>query len=545
MRRLYKKLALPLILSLAITPICVNADTDVKTQSVSTEEQDKKVETKEKEPEEKSENNKEEEKSEEKTEKEEKKEEKATEEKQESNSEEHKTEQNSEEKNTQEKEEKPSTEKQTSTESAKTSESSSQKTSTEKKSSETTTKKKENTEKSAEKKNSEKRKNTKNGTEKIKESSESFKEETQKSTEASTENKTPSTEEQHTKKAKKKKVIKQEGNKDIKNQTADDVNEQEDGKEHGTIIERVENDGSYMQNEIEYVAGFVYFCQGDDAWNHNGYHIAGAGCGPTSMAVVISSLTDKYVTPVETTKWAYEHGLYSSAGSQHRLIPDISQAYELKCEGVGRDKNKIIEALKAGHPVVALMGPGYFTRGGHFMVLVKIDAEENVTVADVGSRKRTQFTYKLDDIISQSKNAQADGPFWIISNEKKEEALKAEQERAEIEEKEKEEERISHDFAVKKIKSEVNKRSNLAIFTTEKKPEAKIVELRVEEIDNSFGGLRTKTKVMKAIDIVDPDEDNIAKEESLATGPVEEKEKVIPKGSVKTPQPLKTFNMFR
>ena len=65
------------------------------------------------------------------------------------------------------------------------------------------------------------------------------------------------------------------------------------------------------------------------------------------------------------------------------------------------------------------MGPGYFTRGGHFMVLTEIDSNDNVTVADVGSRKRSQYKYSLHDVISQSKVASAGGPFWSIYKQEK------------------------------------------------------------------------------------------------------------------------------
>jgi hypothetical protein len=60
------------------------------------------------------------------------------------------------------------------------------------------------------------------------------------------------------------------------------------------------------------------------------------------------------------------------------------------------------------------------------MVLVDIDKKDNVTVADVGSRKRSQYKYKLKDIISQSKNASAGGPFWVIERPSKEEENKNE-----------------------------------------------------------------------------------------------------------------------
>jgi hypothetical protein len=120
------------------------------------------------------------------------------------------------------------------------------------------------------------------------------------------------------------------------------------------------------------------------------------------------------VTPLDTTVWAYENGYYSSDGSVHGLIPALAKKYNLDCEGVGTNIEKIRTALKNNNPVVCLMGPGYFTSGGHFMVLVGIDKNDNVTVADVGSRERSQYKYKLKDIIAQSKDASAGGPFWVI-----------------------------------------------------------------------------------------------------------------------------------
>ena len=48
------------------------------------------------------------------------------------------------------------------------------------------------------------------------------------------------------------------------------------------------------------------------------------------------------------------------------------------------------------------------------MVLVGIDQDDQVTVADVASRERSGYTYKLKDIIAQSKEASSGGPFWEI-----------------------------------------------------------------------------------------------------------------------------------
>ena len=186
-----------------------------------------------------------------------------------------------------------------------------------------------------------------------------------------------------------------------------------------TFIPKVYNDTRLsMKNHNEYIAGYIYFNQGDGAWNQNGYCIAKAGCGPTSMAVVITSLTGKWVTPLDTAIWGYQHGFYSREGSAHEMIPAMAAAYGLRCQGVGTDYQAIKKALKAGKPVVCLMGPGYFTRGGHFMVLVAIDNNDCVTVADVGSRTRSAYKYRLADIIAQSKGASAGGPFWVMSYDK-------------------------------------------------------------------------------------------------------------------------------
>lgn len=181
-----------------------------------------------------------------------------------------------------------------------------------------------------------------------------------------------------------------------------------------TISSSYQEQSIKIKKNKEYIGKFIYFNQGDAAWNSSGYGIRAAGCGPTSMAVCISTLTGKWVTPVDTTSWAYEQGYYSSAGSEHRAIPAMAEHWGLKCNGLGTNYQKIKESLKHGRPVVSLMGSGYFTRGGHFMVLTEIDSNDNVTVADVGSRKRSQYKYSLHDVISQSKVASAGGPFWSI-----------------------------------------------------------------------------------------------------------------------------------
>lgn len=237
------------------------------------------------------------------------------------------------------------------------------------------------------------------------------------STHVATTHKKKHTKTTHTKKKQKTKSDKdkkkdKKGKKDKKNK--------KDTKDKKSIIPKVYNDHSLeMKDKKETIQGFIYFNQADAAWNDNGYQIKSSGCGPSAMAVCISSLTDKWVTPVDTTVWAYKNGYYSSAGASHEMVPALAKQYQLKCNGLGSDVSKVRDALKKKHPVVALMGPGYFTRKGHFIVLVSIDDSDQVTVADVGSRQRTQYKYPLKEVIAQTKSASAGGPCWEIYSDQK------------------------------------------------------------------------------------------------------------------------------
>ena len=77
----------------------------------------------------------------------------------------------------------------------------------------------------------------------------------------------------------------------------------------------------------------VYFNQLDERWANEPYgtdNIGGYGCGPTSMSIVVSSLTDDIVDPVEMAEWAYENGGWcSKSGSYHSLIPNAAEAWGL------------------------------------------------------------------------------------------------------------------------------------------------------------------------------------------------------------------------
>lgn len=166
----------------------------------------------------------------------------------------------------------------------------------------------------------------------------------------------------------------------------------------------------------------VYYNQMDSRWADKPYGprdtIGVSGCGPTSLSIVVSTLTSKRIDPVTMANWAYNNGyLAEGTGSYHSLIPDGAQHFGLNVQGAAqKDQQTMINALSSGKLVVAIMGKGHFTSSGHFMVLRGVTSEGKILVADPASRKRSEQEWDFSIILNEArKNAAAGGPFWIIS----------------------------------------------------------------------------------------------------------------------------------
>lgn len=164
----------------------------------------------------------------------------------------------------------------------------------------------------------------------------------------------------------------------------------------------------------------VYYNQLDERWADEPYgtdNIGGYGCGPTSMSIVVSSLTEQTVDPPTMAEWAYQHGYWCSGnGSYHSLIPGAAEGFGLSWESIATDNPQaVVDALASGKLIVALMSKGHFTKSGHFMVLRGVTAEGKILVADPASVKRSETEWDLSIILDEArKGASAGGPLWAI-----------------------------------------------------------------------------------------------------------------------------------
>ena len=190
--------------------------------------------------------------------------------------------------------------------------------------------------------------------------------------------------------------------------------------ETGEIETPKGNNGTSMGKEGETVV--TYYNQLDERWADTAYGKSGtigsSGCGPTALAIVVSTLKGKNITPEQVAKWSVKNGYRCEGnGSYHSLIPDGAKNYGLSVEKLGRSsKQELTEHLSSGKLVIAIMAKGHFTNGGHFIVLRGVTKDGKVLVADPASRKRSSQEWDMSIILNEAKGtAAAGGPFWSIS----------------------------------------------------------------------------------------------------------------------------------
>lgn len=169
------------------------------------------------------------------------------------------------------------------------------------------------------------------------------------------------------------------------------------------------------------VAPVTYFCQSDEEWAGQLYGtdpIGPYGCGPTAMAMAIASLTDADTDPAKMAAWAVEHGYWARrSGSYHSIVQGTARGFGLEAQAVAdRTVDELYDLLSSGHMMVALMGKGHFTTGGHFILLRGMTLSGEILVADPNSLERSLQTWDPQLILDELSSARDNGaPLWSLS----------------------------------------------------------------------------------------------------------------------------------
>lgn len=159
----------------------------------------------------------------------------------------------------------------------------------------------------------------------------------------------------------------------------------------------------------------ILYMQTDSRWRTVDYSAPGesttigkAGCGPTCAAMVIASLKDKDVTPIDTARWSLSHGYKAfKQGTYYTYFKPQMDVYGIKCSRINASniyksntsyakemRQVITDCLKMGHWVIACMGKGTWTSSGHFVLAWKTDGT-NVYINDPASMKSNRMKNRL------------------------------------------------------------------------------------------------------------------------------------------------------
>lgn len=156
---------------------------------------------------------------------------------------------------------------------------------------------------------------------------------------------------------------------------------EEEGFEEQGIIAYNGSEKAPNVNVGEY-AGLTYYSQLDNRWRYNMYSsindasqtIGTSGCGPTSAAMVVSSIKGN-ITPDQMANLYVNYG-YRSANqgtywSAFKWTADIFDIGYSECYKL----DDAVAKLKDNHYIIASCNQGLFTYGGHFIVLTGVEGD--------------------------------------------------------------------------------------------------------------------------------------------------------------------------
>ena len=158
--------------------------------------------------------------------------------------------------------------------------------------------------------------------------------------------------------------------------------------------------------------GVPLMLQWDTRWGYLPYGsdmVAITGCGPVCLAMAGYYVTgDSKFSPDKMVEFSLENGYYSKGnGSSWTLISEGGVKLGLDVTEIPLVKQRILDNLEAGNPIICAMGPGDFTTTGHYIVLA---GEEDglIRVNDPNSRANSEKLWEFEKIESQFRN------LWVI-----------------------------------------------------------------------------------------------------------------------------------
>ena len=170
----------------------------------------------------------------------------------------------------------------------------------------------------------------------------------------------------------------------------------------------------------------VSYKQTDPRWANKDYSAPGetttigkAGCGPTCMAMVLATLSNPAINPGDTAAWAQKHGYKAkNQGTYYTYFKPQGAVYgidvvQLNTIDLRKNKDakeihdKAVEAIKAGDLVICCMGPGLWTKNGHFILWHELEGSMSL-IEDPASASAGRAKAPLSKLQAEVKF------YWVV-----------------------------------------------------------------------------------------------------------------------------------
>lgn len=164
----------------------------------------------------------------------------------------------------------------------------------------------------------------------------------------------------------------------------------------------------------------VSYLQIDPRWKNISYATKGevatigsSGCGPTTCAMVVATLVNPKITPVEACAWALSNGFKAyHQGTYYSFILQYLNKFGISAQLLTQSNmyhqpnnpafSEAVEAVKNGDYVICCMGKGHWTSSGHFILFYAIDGTYAL-IRDPNSTKQNRIKAPLSQLANEIK----------------------------------------------------------------------------------------------------------------------------------------------
>lgn len=181
----------------------------------------------------------------------------------------------------------------------------------------------------------------------------------------------------------------------IQNESTTEIPNLTENDEQSVEVQETESEGFEEQGLVAYegsdkapnvqvgdYAGLTYYSQVDSRWKNKMYSsvndrsqtIGTSGCGPTSSAMVVSSIKGT-ITPDTMsdlyTQYGYRSSNQGTYWSAFKWTADVFNIGYSECYKL----DDAVARLKDNYYIIASCNQGLFTYGGHFIVLIGVEGD--------------------------------------------------------------------------------------------------------------------------------------------------------------------------